>query len=132
EQLATAWRDRRALLVLDNFEHLIGAAPQVTALLLACPALKILVTSRARLRVGGEQEYRVPPLELPSPTRADSAEELARVPAIALFVARAQATDPTFTLTSANAAIVAQICRRLDGLPLALELAAARVATMPL
>lgn len=130
--LIGALSTRHTLLVLDNFEHLTAAAPQVTALLLACPFVKAMVTSRARLRVTGEQEYRVPPLELPSVTPIATGDAEARVPAVALFVARAQEADPAFIFTSANAPIVARICHQLDGLPLALELAAARVASLPL
>ena len=131
-KVADTLRHRCALLVLDNIEHLLPAAPQVAALLLACPDLKVLVTSRARLRVAGEQEYRVPPLELPGETHLEAVDDLASVPAVALFVARAQAADPAFTLTADNVSFVVEVCRRLDGLPLSIELAAARVASLPL
>jgi predicted ATPase/DNA-binding CsgD family transcriptional regulator/DNA-binding XRE family transcriptional regulator len=130
--LVSVLRERRTLLVIDNFERVATAAPELTRLLLACPSMKVLATSRAPLRVGGEQEYRVPPLELPSPTHTASTDELRSVPAVALFLARAQAVDPAFALTPANAPTVTQICRRLDGLPLAIELAAARTGTLPL
>lgn len=130
--VAQAFRSRRMLLVLDNVEHLMAAAPRMAELLRACPTLKLLVTSRARLRVAGEQEYRVPPLELPSATHSASVDELALVPAVALFVTRAQAAEPAFALTAGNASPVVEICRRLDGLPLAIELAAARVSSLPL
>ncbi|MFN8511955.1 MAG: tetratricopeptide repeat protein [Chloroflexia bacterium] len=129
--LAAALRDRQLLLLLDNFEHLTGATPDVAALLLACPALTVLATSRAPLRLRGEQEYRVPPLGLPDPAdSADPAVALA-ADAVRLFVARAQESQPEFALTAANAAAVAAICRRLDGLPLAIELAAARIKLLP-
>jgi predicted ATPase/transcriptional regulator with XRE-family HTH domain len=122
-----ALRDRRLLLVLDNFEHVAAATPDIVDLLTACPQLVALVTSRAALRVRGEQEYSVPPLVLPDLSRVPTVEEVASATAVALFVQRAQAASPAFALTPANVAAVAAICRRLDGLPLALELAAARI-----
>jgi predicted ATPase/transcriptional regulator with XRE-family HTH domain len=120
-------RAKRLLLTLDNFEHLLDAAPEVSWLIETCPNLTVLVTSRAPLRIGGEQEYPVPPLELPVSTRHPSVEEVLGSPSGRLFVERARAVSPTFSLTEANAAAVASICWRLAGLPLALELAAARV-----
>ncbi len=116
---------RRGLVVLDNAEHLVGAAPDVAGLIASCPGLVVLVTSRERLRVTGEHVFPVPPLDVPDPG-ADQLAAVAANPAVQLFVARAQAVAPRFRLTSANARSVAEICRRLDGLPLALELAAAR------
>jgi predicted ATPase/DNA-binding XRE family transcriptional regulator len=118
-------RDKRLLLVLDNVEHLLEAAPEVAALLTVCPALKILATSRAPLRLRGEQEYPVEPLAVPDPAQALDAENVAASPAARLFVERALEANPAFSLNQ-NAAAVAAICWRLDGLPLALELAAAR------
>lgn len=131
ETLIVYLRDRRMLLLLDNVEHLLAAAPQVAALVAACPTIDVLATGRAALRVDGEQELFVPPLASPAPAEA-SLEEVARYPAVDLFVQRARATAPDFALTPANAPTVAAICRRLDGLPLAIELAAARIKLLPL
>ena len=116
--------DRQVLLVLDNFEQIITAAPLLTELLSACARLKLLITSREALRVRGEQEFLLSPLALPDEI---SVQTLLQCPSIALFVQRAQAVQLDFRLTSENAAAVAEICARLDGLPLALELAAARI-----
>ncbi len=120
--------DRRTLLVLDNFEHLPDAAPQVTDLLARCPRLTVLATSRARLRLAGEHDVPVPPLPVPDPEHLPTLDDIAAFPAVQLFVARANAIDPSFALTDANAADVVAICHRLDGLPIAIELAAARTA----
>jgi transcriptional regulator with XRE-family HTH domain len=129
--LRHAMHHRRLLLVLDNCEHLLPAAAVVAALLEDCPLLVLLATSRAPLRVRGEQEYPVAPLAPPSFDRMVTLEEAAQSPAVRLFVARAQAASPSFALTAANASAVAAICGRLDGLPLALELAAPRVKLLP-
>ena len=118
---------KRLLLVLDNFEHLLSASSEVAELIESCPALVVLVTSRAPLRIRGEQEWTVPPLELPVSTRSPTVEEVAGSPSGRLFVERARAASPSFSLTRQNAAPVASICWRLAGLPLALELAAAKV-----
>ena len=119
--------DKQALLVLDNFEQVVDAAPRVAELLQASAGLKALVTSRAPLHIYGEHEYAAPPLTLP-PSRAPlGIEQLAAYDAVRLFVVRAQSVKPDFTLTAANASDVAGICRRLDGVPLAIELAAARI-----
>jgi predicted ATPase len=118
---------KRLLLVLDNFEHLLDASSEVADLIQSCPALVVLVTSRAPLRIRGEQEWPVPPLELPVSTRSSTMEEVAGSPSGRLFVERARAALPGFSLTRQNAAAVASICWRLAGLPLALELAAAKV-----
>jgi predicted ATPase len=126
DALARHLSDKRLLLVLDNFEHLLEGAPLVSALLAASAGLKVLATSRAPLRLSAEREYAVEPLELPPPT-SPPPDGLARVPAVALFVERARQAKPSFALTAENAGAVAEVCRRLDGLPLALELAAARV-----
>lgn len=131
EHVRTALRDRHLLLLLDNFEHLIEAAPQLTVLLASCPLVSILVTSRAAPHLSGEQEYPVPPLALPDLTRLPEPQTLAQLAAIHLFVLRAQAIQPSFQLTSANARAVADICVGLDGLPLAIELAAARIKLLP-
>lgn len=127
-RLTRELQGKPALLVLDNFEQLLPAATAVLDLLHACPQLKILVTSRAPLRLRGEQRYVLPPLPLPD---AKSSPDLAENPAIRLFVARIQAILPDFTLTPENETAVAAICRRVDGLPLAIELAAARGRLLP-
>jgi predicted ATPase len=115
------------LLVLDNFEHLISAAPVITQLLTTSPKLKVAVTSQAPLHVYGEHEFPVPPLALPDLKSIPPLEVLSRLPAVALFVERARAVKHEFALTRDNASAVAAICARLDGLPLAIELAAARI-----
>jgi predicted ATPase/DNA-binding XRE family transcriptional regulator len=125
--LAAHLRDKGVLLVLDNCEQVVAAAPLLAHLLASCPELKILVTSRAALRIRGEQEFTVPPLALPDSRHLPGLDDLAQYAAVALFVHRAQAVKPTFALTPTLAAHVAAICERLDGLPLALELAAARI-----
>jgi predicted ATPase len=118
------------LLLMDNFEHLIQAAPTVAELLVMGPNLKILVTSRAALHVYGEYEFPVPPLALPDPRSMPSVEVLSQFSAVALFVQRAVAAKPDFELSRENAAAITEICARLDGLPLAIELAAARVKVL--
>lgn len=127
EALVEHLREKRSLLVLDNFEHLLEAAPEVAALIEDCPDLTVLATSRAPLRVRGEREYAVPPLALPATTRSPVEADVADSPSGKLFLERAQAVYPFFEITGENAAAVAAICWRLGGLPLALELAAARV-----
>jgi len=129
--LLAALRVRRTLLLLDNFEHLIAAAPLLTDILAACADVTLLVTSRTSLRVNGEHELAVPPLDVPAPGRLTDATDVADTAAVQLFVARAQAVTRRFVLTPDNAESVATICRRLDGLPLAIELAAARVKLLP-
>jgi predicted ATPase/DNA-binding CsgD family transcriptional regulator/Tfp pilus assembly protein PilF len=131
EQIAAAVGERRLLVVLDNFEQITAAAADVAALLVSCPRLSALVTSRALLRIRGEREFPVPPLPVPDPTHLPPPAELATNPAVALFLDRAQATKPDLGLTEEHAAAIAEICVRLDGLPLALELAAARVRLLP-
>jgi len=122
---------RQFLLILDNFEQVVKAAPQLTDLLRTCPSLKLLVTSRETLHVQGEHEFPVPPLELPTLTNRHENAMLAQNDAMALFVRRVQDIKPDFRLTETNTPIVAEICVRLDGLPLALELAAARIKLLP-
>jgi predicted ATPase len=118
-----------ALVLLDNFEHVLSAAPLVVSLMDASPLITVLVTSREVLCVYGEHEYPVPPLPVPASTR--SFQEALQNPAVVLFTQRAQAVSPEFGLTESNADAVAEICRRLDGLPLAIELAAARSKIFP-
>jgi predicted ATPase/transcriptional regulator with XRE-family HTH domain len=145
ERVCEYLRPKHMLLLLENFEQVLHAAPLVAALLRAAPSLAVLVTSRVVLRLSGEHEYAVPPLALP-PTKDerrrtkdegrglmadDQSSVVEQYAAVQLFVARAQAIQPVFALTEANALAVAAICRRLDGLPLAIELAAARVKLFP-
>jgi len=126
EALCSVIGQRPMLLVLDNLEQVLDAAEDIATLVARCPALQVIATSRAPLKVGAESEFALPPLELPA-ADATSLDALAACPSVALFVQRAQKAKPGFTLDAANAAEIAAICRRLDGLPLALELAAARV-----
>jgi predicted ATPase/DNA-binding SARP family transcriptional activator len=122
---------REMLLLLDNFEHVLSAAPLVNTLLEQAPKLSVLVTSRSPLRLRAEHEYAVPPLEIPSQEASLSQKNVEQSGAVALFVERARAVMPAFRLTDENAPTVVEICRRLDGLPLAIELAAARVKVFP-
>jgi predicted ATPase/DNA-binding XRE family transcriptional regulator len=126
EALYTYLREKRFLLVVDNFEHLLEAAPEVARLLEACRRLAVLVTSRAPLRVRGEQEFPVGPLALPASTPSPDPEEVLASPSGRLFVERARAASPAFEVTGESAGAVAAICWRLAGLPLALELGAAK------
>jgi predicted ATPase/class 3 adenylate cyclase len=122
---------KKTLLVLDNFEQVIEAAPAVAELLAVCPRLKILVTSRERLHVRAERDTPVAALALPDTSRLPDLDDLTQYPSVALFVERAQAVKPEFEVTAANARAIANICARLDGLPLAIELAAARTNLFP-
>jgi hypothetical protein len=131
ECLVARLRGRASLLVLDNFEQVMTAAPVLADLLAACAGLTLLVTSRAALRLAWEHEYPVPPLAVPPLDPLPPLPALAESPAVALFVTRARAARPGFALTEANAPAVAAICARLDGLPLALELAAAWTKLLP-
>lgn len=130
ESLRDYVRNKNMLLILDNFEHVLQAAHVVTELM-SEPNLKIIVTSRAVLGVYGEHNFNVPPLELPDAGSLPPVEQLAQCEAIRLFIERAQAIRTDFALTAQNANAVAEICRRLDGLPLAIELAAARIRLLP-
>jgi predicted ATPase/DNA-binding CsgD family transcriptional regulator len=131
EALADHLSSKKALLVVDNCEHLIGAcAALADALLHACPQLRILATSREPLGLAGERTWLVPPLSLPDPRHPPSIQELARYEAVRLFVERAKAVVQTFELTPKNAPALARLCRRLDGMPLAIELAAARTKVL--
>ena len=127
DRLTEHVRGKRMLLVLDNFEQILSAAPAVSTLLNAAPELKVVTSSRAPLRISGEQQFPIPPLELPDPERLPSLEVLAQSDAVRLFLERARAVKPDFIVTAENAPAVAEIVFRLDGLPLAIELAAARV-----
>ncbi len=130
-RLQTALRDRDLLLIVDNFEQVLAAAPIVSDLLTTCPRLKVLATSREILRLTAERVYPVLPLALPNLDRLPPVAMLADVAAVKLFVERTRALDPAFVLTEANGPAVAAICARLDGLPLAIELAAARSNVLP-
>ncbi|MGH2344704.1 MAG: ATP-binding protein, partial [Chloroflexota bacterium] len=129
EQLVSSLRDKRMLLLLDNLEQVLSAAPVIAEILMNCQALQVLATSRAALRVRGEHLFPVPPLALP-PMAGEGAEQMAGYPAVALFAQCAQTSRADFMLTDETAPIVAEICARLDGLPLAIELAAARISVM--
>jgi transcriptional regulator with XRE-family HTH domain len=131
EALCDALRRQQLLLVLDNFEQVTAAAPFVVDLLRACPAVKVLVTSRIVLRASGEYWVSVSPLDLPDQSGRTSLATLGASDAIRLFVDRASAVQQGFALTEHNARAVGEICRRLDGLPLAIELAVARVSALP-
>ena len=131
ERLHEVLQQKQMLLLLDNFEQVVSAGVQVADLLATCPQLKVVVTSREVLHVRGEREFAVPPLVLPDLKHLPDLPMLSNNTAVALFVLRAQATKPDFQLTNANARAIAEICVRLDGLPLAIELAAARVKLLP-
>jgi predicted ATPase len=124
--VAEMFGDGAWLLILDNLEQVVPAAPDLGELLARCPGLVIVATSRTVLGLRGEREYPVPPLPLPADPGAASVAQMAAWPAVALFMDRARAVRPGFALTEGNVAAVAEICRRLEGLPLAIELAAAR------
>jgi len=132
EALNVELRERRQLLVLDNFETVVAAAPLLLELLATCPHLKLLVTSREALRIRGEREFVVQPLALPNPQYQPAGESLRRYGAVALFLERAREVQPTLQLTASTAPLISEICRKLDGLPLALELAAARLKVLSL
>ena len=129
-QLAAALGNEERLVVLDNCEHLLAAAPDVGTVLAACPRLRVLATSRERLRLSAEQEFPVPPLAMPGPAEVADLGCLAANPSVALLLDRARRTNPGFDLTSANAPLLASACVRLEGLPLAIELAAARLKVL--
>ena len=127
DAVADHLRERELLLLLDNFEQLMGAARQVGELLAGAPRVRVLVTSREALHIAGEQEYPVPPMRVPDPRDLPEVERLSQYEAVALFIARARSVRPDFAVTDENAPAVAEISARLEGLPLAIELAAARV-----
>ena len=130
DRLLAYLRERSSLIILDNFEQVLPAAGWLSDLLATCPSITLLVTSREALRLRWEQTYQVPSLALPDPEHLPPPEELMQVPAVALFVERARALDPGFTLDEEHARAVAELCVRLDGLPLAIELAAARTGVL--
>ena len=129
-QLAAALDDEERLVVLDNCEHVLAAAPDIGQVLAACPRLRLLATSRERLRLSAEQEFPVPPLTMPVPADVADLGRLAANPSLALLLDRARRTNPSFDLTSANALLLASVCIQLEGLPLAIELAAARLKVL--
>jgi predicted ATPase/DNA-binding CsgD family transcriptional regulator len=129
--LQSVLQEKQLLLVLDNFEQVVGAAVEVAALLARCPRLNVLVTSRAALHLSGEHQFPVTPLALPDPRHLPDLVALSQYEAVALFIARATAAKPEFQVSNATAPAVAEICVRLDGLPLAIELAAARITLFP-
>jgi predicted ATPase/DNA-binding CsgD family transcriptional regulator len=131
EQVQTALYERHLLLLLDNFEQVVKGAPQLASLLASCPGLRLLVTSRAALHLSGEHEFPLSPLAVPNLTQMPSPETLTQEAAVRLFVLRAQAIQPAFHVTPVNARAIAEICVQLDGLPLAIELAAARSKLLP-
>ena len=131
ERLREVLHQKKLLLLLDNFEQVVSAGVEVVELLAACPQLKIAVTSRESLHVRGEREFAVPPMTLPDLKNLPDLATLSFNAAVALFLQRAQAVMPDFQLTSANARAIVEICTRLDGLPLAIELAASRVKLLP-
>ena len=131
ETLKDYLRERRVLLVLDNFEQVLGAAPAVTELLARAPGLKVLATSRTPLGLYGEHVFPVPPLSMPDLKHPPPLKSLTQYEAVGLFVERARALKPDFEVTNESAPAVAEICVRLDGLPLAIELAAARITMLP-
>jgi predicted ATPase len=131
ETLTRSLKERRLLLLLDNCEQVLESAAAIAALVAGCPQLAILATSREPLHIRAECEIAVHPLPFPDPARLPPLVELGHVPAVALFVERAHAASAGFTLTGENAPAVAAICQRLDGLPLAIELAAARIKVLP-
>lgn len=131
EQAQMYLRDKHLLLLLDNFEQVASAAPQIEELLATCLQLQVIVTSRVRLRLLSEHIFPVPPLALPDLTQLPEGQALAQYPAVALFRQHAQTLMPTFDITETNARALAEVCVRLDGLPLAIELAAARIRVLP-
>ena len=131
KQVQAVLRDRYLLLLLDNFEQVVEAAPQLASLLASCPHLRMLVTSRVALHLSGEHEFPVPPLAVPDLTQVPSPELLTQQASVSLFVLRTQAIQPAFHLTPANSRAIAEICVQLEGLPLAIELAAARSKLLP-
>jgi predicted ATPase len=131
ELLKTHLNQKQLLLLLDNFEQVLGAAPDIANLLEACPRIKILVTSRAPLHLRAEKELPIPPLRVPPQQKIYILEPLSQYSAVELFIQRCQAVKADFQVTNDNAPAIAEICQKLDGLPLAIELAAARIKLLP-
>jgi predicted ATPase/DNA-binding CsgD family transcriptional regulator len=131
DHLKTLLRDQQLVMLLDTFEQVLPAAPLLAELLSSCPQLKLLVTSRALLHVGGEYEFPIPPLQVPDLRDLPADEDLSQVAAVALYLQRTQAVLPGFQLTGENAHAIAELCTRLEGVPLAIELAAARSKLLP-
>ena len=125
-------RNKRLLVILDNFEHIISAAHRVADLVTDCPGLRVMITSREKLQIKGERELHVPPLKVPDPRTIQTVQPLLQIEAVRLFVQRAASANPAFAVMDENASAVAEICRHLDGLPLAIELAASRLKILSL
>lgn len=132
ETLKMFLSEKHFLLLLDNFEQLLAGTPFLTQLLTVCPRLKVIVTSRTTLHIQGEYEFVVAPLPVPDLHNCVSLEEMEHIAAVALFVGRVEAFKPGFALTESNASLINKICQRLEGMPLSLELAAARIKVLPL
>ena len=132
ERLQLFFEQKHVLMLLDNFEQVLPAAPQLVELLTSCPHLKLVITSRAALQIGGEYELVINPLALPDPLKYPTPDDLARIDSVVLFLQRIEAVKPEFQLTKANAPLISKLCQKLAGVPLAIELAAARCKVLSL